>query len=141
MQLATLNASSNRCIHHMFVKTQSSSLALKMAFVTPSLGGSASANKNMFSTTSDSHRSGVPATPARQWYRSWNNEYERYFYWDGLTSQSTWDAPPLNDVVIDYATQKPVVREETPASTVTTALAQNVFNTTAATNTSTSLSG
>ena len=111
-----------------------------MAFVTPSFGGSVSATKNMYSTTHDSQRgssSVIPSAPARQWYRSYSNEYDRFFYWDSITNQSTWDTPPVQDVVIDYATQKQVPREEAAAQP--TVLAQNVFM--ATDTSSTSLSG
>lgn len=147
------NAFNNRCIikslgssnncSHVYMETENNSLAkiYSMAFVTPSFGGSVSATKNMYSTTHESHRgasSMLPNTPSRQWYRSYSNEYDRFFYWDSITNQSTWDTPPAQDIVIDYATQKQVPREDAVASQPTV-LAQNVFM--AADNSSSSLSG
>ncbi|KAF4717818.1 hypothetical protein FOZ63_011582 [Perkinsus olseni] len=46
--------------------------------------------------------------PPTTWYRYWNEQYNRYFFWQENNSISTWDLPPEGDIVVDYTTKEVV---------------------------------
>ncbi len=63
---------------------------------------------------------------SRKWFRTWSDEHARYFYWDAATSQTTWDVPPMGDVIVDHATMQEVPRES--ASPVPVLASTNVLS-------------
>ncbi len=67
-------------------------------------------------------------TQPRKWFRTWSDEHSRYFYWDSVTSQSTWDMPPVTDIIIDHVTMQEVVRETAATSPAPVISTTNVLS-------------
>lgn len=71
-------------------------------------GASVSADRTLFTTPKETGR------VARTFFRSWSDEHGRFFYWDEVTNQTTWEEPSLSDKLIDHATMREVVRSPAP---------------------------
>ncbi|KAF4661845.1 hypothetical protein FOL47_006521 [Perkinsus chesapeaki] len=64
--------------------------------------------------------------PAR-WYRYWNEQYNRYFYWQESNSISTWDLPPDGDTVVDYTTKEVVSGPDSTTTAASAAMSPDVW--------------
>ncbi len=62
---------------------------------------------------------GPPAAPlapqAKPYYRCWDNNHKKWFYWEKDSSTTTWTEPPQHITLIDHETGSIVPREQAQA--------------------------